>query len=340
MGDDALAQIGIDSTRDAFRWIRDNGGSNMCCAWSDREDSHCVCHNSALGVKQYSEHENVKQVFEKSRGQSKYFHQSYSGQALLEACQRSVGVPACKLTRDVATRWNSTLLACLSKWKNMAALHQFDTNHGDKATDGWKNNRYSAFEWKINNDTCGILAPVQSITVAMQAKNYPTVNTLLPGIDAVLLATHKDAPVRMPDGVILQPADLHVVTFAAREAMHADFVDRFVDNMPAEDLRFFSIATLLDPTMKNWGWPGCRRDKAFAVQVFLAEYDANWAPPPAPAAPAAGGAPAAAAAAPAFMQGLDFLLPAQAPPPWPPARKCPPPLSSRRPRNTWKKDSL
>ena len=67
MGDDALAQIGIDSTRDAFRWIRDNGGSNMCCAWSDREDSHCVCHNSALGVKQYSEHENVKQVFEKSR---------------------------------------------------------------------------------------------------------------------------------------------------------------------------------------------------------------------------------------------------------------------------------
>jgi len=27
--DDALAQIGIDSTRCAFHWIRD-GGSNMC----------------------------------------------------------------------------------------------------------------------------------------------------------------------------------------------------------------------------------------------------------------------------------------------------------------------
>jgi hypothetical protein len=48
-----------------------------------------------------------------------------------------------------------------------------------------------------------------------------------------------------------------------------DLVDRFVTKMPAADLRFFSIATLLDPTMKNWGWPGCRRDKAFAEQVFF-----------------------------------------------------------------------
>ena len=101
---------------------------------------------------------------------------------------------------------------------------------------------------------------VERITVAMQAKNYPTANQLLPGIDAVLLATHKDTPVRMPDGVILNPQDLHAVTFAAREAMHVDLVDRFVTKMPEADLRFFSIATLLDPTMKNWGWPGCRRE--------------------------------------------------------------------------------
>ena len=38
---------------------------------------------------------------------------------------------------------------------NDSQLHQFDTNHGDKATDGWENNRYSASQWKINNDTCG-----------------------------------------------------------------------------------------------------------------------------------------------------------------------------------------
>ena len=99
-----------------------------------------------------------------------------------------------------------------------------------------------------------------------------------------------------------------------------DLVDRFVTKMPASDLRFFSIATLLDPTMKNWGWPGCRRDKAFAEQVFLSEFDANWAPPSAPDAPAADGPLASTAAAPAFMQGLDFLLPAQAP-------SLPPPLA-------------
>jgi len=102
--------------------------------------------------------------------------------------------------------------------------------------------------------------------------------------------------------------------------MHVDLVDRFVTKMPAADLRFFSIATLLDPTMKNWGWPGCRRDKAFAEQVFLSEFDANWAPPSAPDAPAADGPLASTAAAPAFMQGLDFLLPAQAP-------SLPPPLA-------------
>jgi hypothetical protein len=48
----------------------------------------------------------------------------------------------------------------------------------------------------------------------------------------------------MPDGVILQPADLHVVTFAAREAMHVDLVDRFVTKMLAADLRFFTLLRL------------------------------------------------------------------------------------------------
>lgn len=65
--------------------------------------------------------------------------------------------------------------------------------------------------------------------------------------------------------------------------------------------------------MKKWCWLGCRRNKAAAVNEFLAEYDTNWAPPaaPVPVAPA----PTSNAGVPSFMQGMDFLLPAPAVPP-------------------------
>ena len=64
---------------------------------------------------------------------------------------------------------------------NDSQLHQFDTNHGDKATDGWENNRYSASQWKINNDTCGSIvhgidsewvhAPFRPATIPTPARN-------------------------------------------------------------------------------------------------------------------------------------------------------------------------
>ena len=61
--------------------------------------------------------------------------------------------------------------------------------------------------------------------------------------------------------------------------MHDDFVERVVTKLSDSDLRFYCIAALLDPAMKQWHWPGCRRDLSFAQLAFNEEYDKNWASP-------------------------------------------------------------
>jgi hypothetical protein len=102
--------------------------------------------------------------------------------------------------------------------------------------------------------------------------------------------------------------------------MHDDFVERFVPKFSDSDLSFYCIAALLDPVMKQWQWPGCRRDEAMALSYFKEEYDKNWAPP----AVIIAAAPLAAtprAAAPRWRGSMNFAFEsagaAAAPPPGP-----------------------
>jgi len=104
----------------------------------------------------------------------------------------------------------------------------------------------------------------------------------------------------------------------APEAMHDDFVERFVTKLSDSDLRFYCIAALLDPSMKQWHWPGCQRDLSFAQLAFNEEYDKNWAPPIAEIVAEPVVAPPHRATAPRWQGSMDFAFEsAAAPPPGP-----------------------
>jgi len=126
-------------------------------------------------------------------------------------------------------------------------------------------------------------------------------------------------PVQYPDDPRLIPAtELHPITLAARQAMHDDFVERFVTKLSDSDLRFYCIAALLDPSMKQWHWPDCQRDLSFAQLAFNEEYDKNWAPPIAEIVAEPVVAPPHRATAPRWQGSMDFAFEsAAAPPPGP-----------------------
>jgi hypothetical protein len=128
-----------------------------------------------------------------------------------------------------------------------------------------------------------------------------------------------EVPVQYPDDPRLIPAtELHPITLAARQAMHDDFVERFVTKLSDSDLRFYCIAALLDPSMKQWHWPGCQRDLSFAQLAFNEEYDKNWAPPIAEIVAEPVVAPPHRATAPRWQGSMDFAFEsAAAPPPGP-----------------------
>ena len=202
----------------------------------------------------------------------------------------------------------------------MSALIMFDAQYGDTATDAWKKNKFDAWEWQVSNQTVAILQPVLNFTVAMQAKNYPTANHFLAGVDYLIASSAAKVPVQYPDDPRLIPAtELHPTTRAARQAMHEDFVERFVTKLSDSDLRFYCIAALLDPSMKQWHWPGCQRDLSFAQLAFNEEYDKNWAPPIAETVAEPMVAPPHRATAPRWQGSMDFAFEsvgAAATPPW------------------------
>ena len=156
----------------------------------------------------------------------------------------------------------------------------------------------------------------------MQAKNYPTANHFLAGVDYLIASSAAEVPVQYPDDPRLIPAtELHPTTRAARQAMHDDFVERFVTKLSDSDLRFYCIAALLDPSMKQWHWPGCQRDLSFAQLAFNEEYDKNWAPPIAETVAEPMVAPPHRATAPRWQGSMDFAFESvgadAAPPPGP-----------------------
>jgi hypothetical protein len=60
---------------------------------------------------------------------------------------------------------------------------------------GRKKNKFDAWEREVSNQTVAILQPVLNFTVAMQAKNYPTANHFLAGVDYRIASSAAEVPV-------------------------------------------------------------------------------------------------------------------------------------------------
>ena len=269
-----------------FARVSDNG-TNMIKGWEDGFQIPCADHTMELSINLFTHHDAIASTFEKGRGMVGYFNSSvvgYNEEAVgLHACQKSAGVSENRLTQDVKTRWRSTHAMANSLRISMEALLLYDIR-SPKAAQGFKDNRYSLEDWKINNESVALLAPLAKASQFLEGKNYPTSNLVIPSLYGCIELLAADSPIQKPwDKKILQPTDLCPEVVLARSDIHADLVKRWKTNLPAPLQRFYFIATLLDPRQKALRFPG--NDSALrkkAIDWFESEYDSLWGPAPQP----------------------------------------------------------
>lgn len=299
ISDAAWKGTGIEKPiEEIFVRVSDNG-TNMLKGWEQGFQSPCCDHTLELSVKLYNEHYNISPTLEKGRGVVGYFNSSTVGvnerEKGLFKCQESAGVPQCKLTQDVKTRWRSTHDMCNSLRINQEPLLLFDIRNPDAAA-GFKNNRYSLEDWLINNQTVALLAPLAEASQYLEGKHYPTMNLVLPSLFGCIEHMKPTNPVRQPwDGELLKPNELRPEVKLAREALYEDLVSRWKTEMPEALLRFYMTATLLDPRQRRLAFPGVSAfDRHQAREWLIAEFESLWAeknvtttPAPAPASTAA-----------------------------------------------------
>jgi hypothetical protein len=101
---------------------------------------------------------------------------------------------------------------------------------------------------------------------------------VLPSIFANIIMLDKDCPV-VPywSTKILMPKDLRPEVLHGRQELYDDLVDRWVTNFPEDRLRFFCIATLFDPRLKAFDFPG-EPPQHHSICCTMASVDAWLAP--------------------------------------------------------------
>ena len=152
----------------------------------------------------------------------------------------------------------------------------------------------------------------------MQGTKYPTLPLVLPTVYGLIDGMAPESALELSFPAVqaysLEPSEMHAGVLEARTAMHADFVSRWITNLPDETKRTYAIATLLHPCFKSYDFideynfiPSS--DKAWALSELRTEWSTVWKPRPEPdetaPAPASGrSVPGGQTPAPAAGSGI------------------------------------
>ncbi len=103
-----------------------------------------------------------------------------------------------------------------------------------------------------------VLQPVYDYTRIIQGTEYVTMSLVLP-MTAHLIECELDPTVDLvlADGSVLRHSSLIPAVRTGREAMHDEFVQRWVNDLSMSILEDYIVSTLLDPRFKNWDFDGC-----------------------------------------------------------------------------------
>ncbi|KAK3277620.1 hypothetical protein CYMTET_14389 [Cymbomonas tetramitiformis] len=144
------------------------------------------------------------------------------------------------------------------------ALQMFDVESlqlnlsTDEAGSTYRDFQMDLSDWEVVEQSIPVLRPVFHYTRIIQGTKYVTMSLVLP-MTAWLIEFELSPTVdiTLANNSVLKHKELLHGVQTAREAMHRDFVRRWVYELDESILEDYVVATLLDPRWKNWQFEGC-----------------------------------------------------------------------------------
>jgi hypothetical protein len=238
-------------------------------------------------VHKFIHHPAIEPTLIKQKGMTTHFHQSHGVDGIggLHACQKACNLPETRPVQEVEVRWSSGFNSMEWYRSQQRAVQHYDVNHSRKAGDAYRQHQMDLSDWRINEQSVGVLQPVADWTQLMEGtKGYPTMPLVLPTVYNIIEITKPAAPLifdfpGMATPTQITAGEMIPGVLDARTDFHEDWVDRFVTNLDPVAKRQYAIATLFHPYFKAYDFVGSTaQEKMWALSEMRNEWLFTWKP--------------------------------------------------------------